>query len=495
MNNRSFKEISNNIDQAHKFCKKNSSVNIAVLVSGNEKDKNFWQDRLSKTGQYIFNKDASTKIISLEEKIGAKTTEGNFLGTLLAYQYIKEETAKNNIDYQNSVIMIGMLFGRGERMSPITQCKACRKPAIEVSPESLEIDGRKEAFTAIEEALMYFAPIAKNLENQGFYGILDKWGDETQIASCRLNESLKRANLPECDVIKFVSIVEITEEKARQKDWIVFNENNDLVEQFSRGDRNKLVDQLKNLGIKPVEDNKYCAGISLGPVAISYKVLDIAEKIFDKEIKEEGVKIDFDPYFIMALAMDDRNHALWIKRTEEDNGLKELLKMMPDFFEKVQAIKKEFENTYNRALNLKVFDLGSDIYWADIGQHNSMREKFMSLNEDSSKGNIARGIASIPNKRDRNGNIIVNSDINKDIIMTDSVIVNSKVLGKGKIDKSVIIDSRFRDIEAKEAFSVRSYRLGDTSLSERSGLLRIYWNFRYKCRKRNETCISFYIKR
>ncbi len=459
-----------NIDEAWRTVRESRSVRIVAVVSGSAADKEAWQKILDARAPLLFNSDGNTLVLSLQEKTGEKTTEGNFLGTLLAYRYIKRAADEAGVDYKNFVTMIGMLFGRGERISPITQAKGCRKPAIEVTPANIGSSRGKKAFTAIEEALLYFAPVAKYLESGGFRGVLNKWGDETEIASRDLTKKPKKNEFSEYDVMKFIKTAEITEERARQKDWVVFNDANDMVAQLSRNEKSVLTERLKKLGIKPARDGKYYAGVSLGPAAVSYDVLDIASEVFAGEIEKDGVHFDFDPFFFMALAMDEAAIGEWREKIEKDKDLQKLIAMIPEFFEKVQEIKKRFKEIYGRKLRLKVFDLGKDAYWVDIGQHKAMREKFLSLMGTGAKGVIGRKIAGVPEERDKNGNIVFNSTVSPEVKVSGSIIVNSTITGRGAIENSVIIDSEIESPEVKEAFAVRSVRRGKTVLKDKSGI-------------------------
>ncbi|MFH1664518.1 MAG: hypothetical protein ABIA77_00005, partial [Candidatus Omnitrophota bacterium] len=465
-----------NIAEARRLSEVSDSARIAAVVSSSGEDRVSWQERLDMISPRIFNSDSSSLVLSLEERIGKKTREGNFLGTLLAYERIKEAAALKSIPYRDHVSLVGMMFGRGERMSPVTQAKACRKPAIEVAPANTGPGAYKAALTSIEEALFYFTPVVRYLEKRGFRGVLNKWGDETEIAAVDLARSPDgkgrgEKSLREYDIIKFVSALEITPELAGQKDWVVFDENGNMIDQLPRGDADELIGKLKEIGTGPCVCGKgRYAGISLGPVAVSYEVLDIALDVFGKDVEKEGVYFDFDPYLMMALARDENDAALWRRAAGGDPGLKALETMVPDFFEKAQNVKRIFREKHGRPLNLKVLDLGPGVYWADIGQHKAMREKFLSLNDTGARGIIARTVAGLPEDRDKGGNIIVNSRIGPHVEVVDSVIVNSDLSGKGKVEKSVILDSEFRDIEMSGAFAVRSIRTGRTALKDKSGL-------------------------
>ncbi len=464
-------KILTNVNEAWRLSDNNDSVRIIAVVSGSDVDRESWEKRLKEISPHIFNRNRSSLVLSIQEKIGNKTRQGNFLGTLLAYQNIKEVCLKQDVPYRDFVAMIGMLFGRGERMSPITQCKGCRKPAVEVTPANITINNKKAALTAVEEALFYFTPVAKHLEKMGFRGILNKWGDETEIPSIDFASSSGNPNLmKEYDLIKIISVVEITDELATQKDWVIFDDHQNMIGQLSRNKRDQLLKQLEMLGIKPNADGKCFAGISLGPVAVSYDVLDIASEVFEHEIKSEGIYFDFDPYLLMALAMKETEQTIWEENVSKDKSLHALVRMIPDFFAKVQQIKKIFRTKFNRTLNLKTIDFGNDTYWADIGQHSSMREKYLALNDSGDKGIIARKIANIEKERDQNGNIVINSELPSDIYVANSVIVNSRITGNGKINNSVIIDSELSDIDMDTSFAVRSIRKGDSVLGKHSGI-------------------------
>ena len=114
--------------------------------------------------------------------------------------------------------------------------------------------------------------------------------------------------------------------------------------------------------------------------------------------------------------------------------------------------------------------MGTNVYWADIGRHISMREKFMSLQKNNEKGFIARRIAGVDTKKDKNGNIIIDSKINKNCVITNSIIIGATIKAEGEIVNSVIIDSTFDALKSVNAFAIRSYRLGKTVLSADSGL-------------------------
>jgi len=89
------------------------------------------------------------------------------------------------------------------------------------------------------------------------------------------------------------------------------------------------LEYLEKRGIKPKSDGKYYAGVSMGPVAVSYDVLEIALEVFKDEMMAEDVYLDFDPYFLMALAMKDDRDA-WESLEEKSDQIGTLNEYIPD---------------------------------------------------------------------------------------------------------------------------------------------------------------------
>ena len=364
-----FKSIISNINSAKKAIARSKNVKCVVMVTGSPEDKARWQERLKEVSPYIFNRNGKTSILVLEEKIGEKTKEGNFLGTLLAYSRLKKAAGFKN-KYRKHVTLMGMLFGRGERMSPFTQVEMGSKPAIISTARVFAVRKKKTALSALEEAMMYFSPVAGFLEKAGFRGILNKWGDETEIASVDLGKfSGTGADIKNWDIIKFAAGYDITRLLAREKDWVVYEKNGNMVTQLSRCSKEELEKKLKEAQAAAA-GKKYMFGVSLGPVAVSYGLLDIAGKVFSSDIRKKGVHIDFDPHLITALAAKD---------DARKSGI------AADLSRKADTLKKTFRKKYGRELTVKVLDLGPGTFWTDVGQHEAIREKYLLLNDETQR--------------------------------------------------------------------------------------------------------------
>lgn len=464
--------IIKNIDFTYQTILENRGPAYVVLVSGNADDEANWQLKIQEAAEYLFNADGSCVVLSFEEKHKNKGKQGNFFGTLLAYWKMETWAQKAGKHYKDRLVLVGMLFGRGERMSPFTQVEGDRKPAIEVNSHFMAPDKSIKVLSAIEEGLFGFVPVVRYLEERGFRGFLDKWGDETEIPSIDMTLIPENTqHYAQTDLIKIISPIIVTPELAAQKDFVLFNEKDDFIGMLPRAPYDSMVQSFESLGIKADNQNRYTAGVSLGPVAMSYDLLQFSLDFFRADIETPGVILDFDPYFLMALSIDDK--ALWEKITKNDENLKKLDQLFNNFYQRISQFKKAFEEKFRRPLKLKVLNLGEDIYWADIGQHQAMYDKYFSLLNDDALGEISRKLENLPGKRDENGNIIISSEIETGIEVRDSVLINSRLKGKGSVSNCVVKNSTIENPEMNQAFSISSVCVqGECVLQRRSGLYK-----------------------
>ncbi|MBR9704957.1 hypothetical protein GOV12_06090 [Candidatus Pacearchaeota archaeon] len=434
-------DILENIKKTNYILENNLTPKVIGLISGTYENQIFLENRFKQTNLF-----KSSYIFSTLEEIRKQ----NFLGTLAFYQKLK----KLNIDISDDVILCGMVFGKGERLYPITNALRNMKPSM-LTAKSIEINNKILEETLIETAVKYFTLVSYYLKENKFYGILDKWGDEIQIPGIDLFKN--NQDLSDVDLIKIVSEQIVNETTAKEKDWVSYDENNNLLRQIPRRPIKKFDKLFEQKLVKKNNENQYVCGVSLGPVAISYRLLETATIIFKEEIEKPGVYFDFDPYLIMALCLANEKNGRNLWELERDEKINKLDKMMiqnqfgKDFFDKILSLKNEFEKTHNKKLNLKILDF-KEVYWADLGLHNKMREYFMSLKEKSRFGFITREISNIPHITDKNENRIINSNINKTKI-TNSVIINSNIKS-GIIKDSVIINSNYNKADINNSFTI-----------------------------------------
>ena len=434
-------DILKNIKKNQEIIDNDLTPGIIGLITGSEENRKYLEKRFQRSN--IFK---SSKIFSTHEEM----RKSNFLGTLLFYNKLK----RTFLDIKDDVILCGMVFGKGERISPITHALRNMKPIIPIA-KTIKIKDRLEQEILIETALRYFSLVSHYLKERGFKGILDKWGDEIQIPGIDLFSN--HEDLTDCDLIKVVSEQIVNPQNSKEKDWVSYDDKNNLLRQIPRRPIEEF-DKLFDSGlVRKNEKGEYICGVSLGPVAVSYRLLDLACEIFKEEIDKKGVYFDFDPYLIMALALTQSKDGKIFFENERDKKIDELDNMIiknqygNNFYDKVKYLKEEFERRYNKKLIMKVLNFGK-VYWGDFGQHKAMREYFMGLKEESREGYISRLIAGIPEEKDEFGNRIVDSIIG-DVYIRDSVIVNSRI-EKGIIIDSVVINGIYYKAELTNSFSV-----------------------------------------
>src|SRR5215207_2137139 len=105
-----------NIELNLSLVEQNLGPSVFVAVTGNEKDRNYWQNHFESFRGELFRRDESTLILSVAET----TKKGNFLGTLNAWMEIRKNLELSSGSVPD-VTLLNMLFGQGKRFSPFTQ--------------------------------------------------------------------------------------------------------------------------------------------------------------------------------------------------------------------------------------------------------------------------------------------------------------------------------------------------------------------------------------
>ncbi len=258
------------------------------------------------------------------------------------------------------------------------------------------------------------------------------------------------------DIIKFISKTNIDEHKAISYDWIVYDADNNMRSLVPRAKHDEGASVLLEKKVDKLVDSLGpggAFGVSLGPVAVSYDLLEIFSEVFGDDILKDDVTLYFDPEVLEALCGDSPQ---------------------TDLATKVKSVRDKYRERHGRELKVKVFDLGDDLCWMDMGNHVNMREKYMLLTNQGPDGDIARSVEGIESERDDKGNIIINSFISEGTFLEGSVVIDSRITGTGTVKNSVIKKSCFTDVDFKEAFAVNSDRKGYTELGRNSGLYSSY---------------------
>jgi hypothetical protein len=417
-----------NIRNNQQIVSESSGPSLVTVVAGSQTDAAFWKTHLTSVKEDVFRQDGNTTVLSVHEK----TRKGNFLGSLNAWTEIKQQIE----DELPQITLISMVFGKGTRLSPFTQALGNRKPAFPVPMHSYSAD----SYLSIADiSILYSSLWYKHLKDGGFKGAIIKWGDEAIIPGLLWQQQ----DYSDIDAFRFVWKTNPNEEMAREKEWIVIDEQTQLMKkQLTRQPLDRLKDRLNRI-LGSGRDSS--VGVNLGSLAISYDFLNLATEIFKTDIENNDLWLDWDPYIWMALSCE--SYSEWIDEINHEqligkDGIKKLEERYPDFFEKVSRLKKLFEERKGRPMRVYSLDFG-DAFWIDLGLHLSLREHIQLLLENSEHGDTARAIYGIDAQRDKNGNFIINSKINGDEGITNSIILDSVINDdNSRISNGIIIGSK-----------------------------------------------------
>ena len=393
-----------------------------VLAIVNPGDAASMSVRLAARASAIFRADSATTIHCHEEH----TRRGQLLGMLDALRV--HRAARGELDPERTAVGI-MLPGKGTRLSPITQRLRGIKPLFPV-PIRAEQRGTPVWLDAATASLWSWTLVAWTLERQGFRGIAWKWGDEPQIAARELASF--DHDLSDVDAVRFGAAARISEDLARNKEWLLVDpETGDLVMQVRRRERKPL---LERMGLR--DEPSAAAHVHIGSPAFSHLFLRHAEAVFGDC---EGW-LDVDGYLFEALTQDLE---VWADEVERDAELRTLLARCPDFYERARELRRRIEDERGHAMRIVVVDFGTDPYWADVGQLDKARAVWSELGGLDEEAAFARLLAGIAEAEpDRFGNYRVgDSQIPDDGSVRNCVIIDS-VVTRGTAAGAVIVRSR-----------------------------------------------------
>jgi hypothetical protein len=422
-----------NIHASRKVIHQNKGPLVATVVSGSRSDQHYWRQRLAALRRDLFRADETSTIISVHEQ----RRKGNFLGTLQAWRETANQLATQHQPIPDLALM-SMVFGQGKRLSPFTQALGNRKPAF-LTP--LKSSDGQHYLTTADVACASSAMLFDYLQTNGFRGLIVKWGDEAIIPGTQWEPLPDR--FCNVDAIRFVWLTEPTPELAREKDWVVSDAATGLMKfQYSRQERTSLQQRIAALG-----EGEYHTGVNLGSLAISDQFLNVAQTVFGADTASPDHWIDWDPYVWIALFCP--HPAQWRAEAEEEarlgrSGIRELEARYPDFYPKVQQVRRLLEQQTGRPFAVATLDFGQP-YWMDWGLHTSLRKTLQSLTADSVEGMTAREIFQIPHERDQRGNILLDSQIPDRADIRNSVIIDTVITDPASVvHDGVVIAGRHR---------------------------------------------------
>ncbi len=370
----------------------------------------------------LFRDDGETRVFAHEEV----ARRGQWLGLLDALRHREEALGPLDED----AVQVGiMLPGQGTRLAPLTQRLYGIKPDL---PLLVRAGRAGERFLSAAAASIFtWTLVSRHLERLGFRGVLWKWGDEPQVPARVLADLAQ--DLADADAVRFGAAAEVTEDLARNKDWLVVERDTGrLVRPLRRRSRADLLAALSSAN----EGRAVQALVHVGSPGFSHALLAAAREAFEDV---EGW-IDVDGWLFEALTLDD---AAWAAERERDAGLRALLAEHPDFRARVSRLAEGVTRRRGRPPVVRVVDLDAGLWWGDVGQLSRARETLLEVACDGEVGRFARRLASIDHVvPDRFGNRLVgDAHVPGDGSVRASVVIDARVDGPAEIRGAVLVGS------------------------------------------------------
>ena len=454
--------ILHNIEVTRTLFREGRPPSVVGTVCGSYAAQAFWQRQLDMARQ-----DMGARLVcSFCEDLPVNQA----FGLLLLWQRVRRELRTGEGS------LFAFVFGEGTRAAPWTEAECGQKPAIS-SFVGEGLGGKRRYLSIAELALRYFAPVESFLRRSGFDGLVVKWGDEVQIPTLDLEGSDPR--LAGADVVRFVSIQEITPEASMNKDWVGVDDEGRITAFIPRRGIEEMA-RLAARGLVQRRGNRLYGGVNLGSVALSRHLLDELLEEFKEDVNDASAdrkkRPDLDPQLFSALTIAavrdpaQRDRA-WSQARAESSALRRLETHLPDVLERLLRTLDAFEHRHGRRPCFRALDF-KDQYWGDLGQHSQIGRFYRALRLPGGEGDIARALAGLSERPDAEGNLISGrTRLGSGVRVRGSVLIDAEI-ESGSIEDSVLVGTRAQTLRAQEAFDVLS-TASDLELASRSGSYKL----------------------
>ncbi len=423
---------------------------VVAVVANSAKDAAYWDARLRATASELYNADAPTRVLGIAE---AKPL-GNLYGTIAAWQQL--ERAHPGALRDGGIGLLSIAIGKGTRLSPFTQALGNRKAAFP-TPRTFR-DPRAGRVAISELANWALHATLATLADAGFRGLVVKWGDEA-IVPDRVTVPPK-LRLAECDVIRFASAAQPTEELAIHKEWLVSHPITGLL--LDEIPRQPLAELWRRLEAFVWHST---ASVNLGSFCASPQFFAALAGAFDEPLAATRRGPDWDPWFWVAWCC--RDAAAWERQREAAHGRQGIAQLethTPDFFARITDAKARFRAAHGRSVRVGVVDLGNTL-WVDFGNHAALCDHWNALRAADGHARVLRALYDLPEARDARGNIVARGTIEDGADVRDSVVVDAVVPRGSVIRGGIVIGASCGRIEMPRGGAVVESRL-DTLVTE-----------------------------
>jgi len=454
--------IRRNIATTRALFEAGQAAAVIGTVTGSGAAQRFWQRVLDRARPSFRAREA----ISFHEDLPVNQA----FGLLLLWQRLRDRLGPDE------GALVAFVLGDGSRATPFTETDNGQKPAMASFVAERAAGAGKRFVPVAELALHHFASVEAFLRRSGFRGMVVKWGDEIQIPTRDM--SGRDPLFADADVVRFVSLQPMTEASASSKDWVGVDPSGRITTFVPR---RPLADMqpLAARGILERRGAELWGGVNLGSIALSRNFLDAMLDEFGAEVGDAGAdrrrRPDLDPQLFTALTLaalpDAAERArAFAAAAKELPAMAELARNLPDVLPRLRRVLDRFQARHGRELKMVALDFESQ-YWGDVGQHGPIFDFFAALSDRGPRGEVARAIAELPDRRDADGNILAGETRIGRARVRNSVLIDCEI-GDGEIVDSVLVGTRAASVVARGAFDVLSVA-SQLTLRDRAGSYKV----------------------
>lgn len=430
-------------------------MDIVIVSTSTLEQEYYWQQRLEETKGSIL-KPHALHIAVHEDWAGGG---GNGLGSFYAYQKAREKAYVNyKVDIfqrqrEGASVALYHTAGEGKRLYPLIASEYGNKGAIKL-PSTIK--GHDEPLTLLEAVIKQtsiYAPARK-----GRFSVF--WADQLFIPSNSPDY------LPRHHADIFVKLMPMPTEE----EWIQKELSRYRMIAINKEGHAQHIDKSDFATIKKlIASGKMSISgglsMSLGSFSLSSPLTFAFMQEFQPELIQKNIKMDSDPYFWMALSMDQPSYiqAMLKRGVSEEEAKNHHLRL--GYF------KNHFTSKFPDPGFFGIVDIGQGSFWWDFGSIDSYFNNLLKLTQNTVEGYLLRDFFKLE------------QNFNTKSKVASSIIVGSHA-EKMEVENCIVINSSFKELRAsgclfynvleEEDLDKTSIVRADTYLSSESKQIKIY---------------------